>query len=193
MEVNKVIQEWTKRVRVGEDYFDSVQSELKKTYPTQMDFEKARQEIYQQILFRFSEEDQQNYFISSQYLNQRNKKPEVLKYARIRIAIQKKLYRFYEKLFKSLYTSDPKPDTNISMRCIFRSVDEELSLSTISVEPKQFNPKVMDQLVSELNAKLQVTPSTPETSSLTNSSCSTRSETDTTDTTTKEDDSHISQ
>lgn len=124
---NTLVSEWTKKTRLADEFSDEMRADFLVVFPTKKDFEDARQDIYDSILCGFSEQDQINYFISSQYLNQRNKTPDVLKYTRIRNSIKKKIYRFYDKLCVAMYYSESTTtdETNISMRDIFRYVDDE--------------------------------------------------------------------
>ena len=159
---NTLVSEWTKKTRLADEFSDEMRADFLVVFPTKKDFEDARQDIYDSILCGFSEQDQINYFISSQYLNQRNKKPDVLKYTRIRNSIKKKIYRFYDKLCVAMYYSESttSDETNISMRDIFRHVDEEDQVvegekggeeDKVLVSSRAFVP---ESVIHELSAKL---------------------------------------
>lgn len=173
MTSQSLISEWTKKSRVADEFSEEMKEAFKCIYPAKTDFEAAFSEIYESILIGLNEDDQINYFISSQYLNQRNKRAEVLKHTRIRNAIVRKIERFYNKLCIVMYHDEPAAvETNISMRGIFRTVDEEdledledkvepVSSKAVGdeVEPKRETLKMMkefvpDSVMNELSDKL---------------------------------------
>ena len=139
MSVSNFIKEWARKVYISDEYFDEIKSALFEVYPTKEDFVNAKEEIKDNILLGFKQDDIILYRQS--YADKKN-----IVLMRHRKKMQKRILRLYDKLYETMFNEAPEPE----------------EILPTNVEPPPYPAQLPAEVVGQLQQKLSAVASQEE-------------------------------